>query len=399
VLALAPNGDVCVAGQSGSNAAAMRLGTGGAVVWAREINLVPALSSQLVDAVVDPAGSFVIAIKANQSDPHFNSSLIVALDSSGNTAWSDVPVLHTGAQLVGVPLIARNPLGGVVVAESTQGPSGLASIRLLVTSYDATGIPAWRASFDQAGALDLAHSVAIDALGNAYIAGVTIDVSTGGSLTFVLEFDPRGETRMTYFHVPAGGASAHVQAQGLAILAPGSLVLTAQGDGPGELMIIRLDRTALPYCFGDGTAMACPCGNASTPAAQAGCASSLGLGGRLIDAGASSLANDTLVLQGSDMPNSGALFFQGTAQANGGAGLVFGDGLRCAGGAITRLATKLVASNVAQYPDAGDAPVSVRGSVGAPGLRTYQIWYRNAASFCTSATFNLSNGLLLTWTP
>jgi hypothetical protein len=41
----------------------------------------------------------------------------------------------------------------------------------------------------------------------------------------------------------------------------------------------------------------------------------------------------------------------------------------------------------------------VRGLVAAPGTRTYQVWYRNAAAFCTSSTFNLSNGLQIAWGP
>jgi hypothetical protein len=28
----------------------------------------------------------------------------------------------------------------------------------------------------------------------------------------------------------------------------------------------------------------------------------------------------------------------------------------------------------------------------------YQLWYRNAAAFCTPSTFNLTNGLDVTWT-
>jgi hypothetical protein len=43
--------------------------------------------------------------------------------------------------------------------------------------------------------------------------------------------------------------------------------------------------------------------------------------------------------------------------------------------------------------------VSVRREVLAPGVRTYQVWYRNAASFCTSSTFNLTNGLSIQWEP
>jgi len=30
--------------------------------------------------------------------------------------------------------------------------------------------------------------------------------------------------------------------------------------------------------------------------------------------------------------------------------------------------------------------------------RTYQVWYRNSASFCTSASFNLTNGVRVAWT-
>jgi hypothetical protein len=29
----------------------------------------------------------------------------------------------------------------------------------------------------------------------------------------------------------------------------------------------------------------------------------------------------------------------------------------------------------------------------------YQVWYRNASAFCTPATFNLTNGLRVTWVP
>ena len=39
----------------------------------------------------------------------------------------------------------------------------------------------------------------------------------------------------------------------------------------------------------------------------------------------------------------------------------------------------------------------VRGLVTVPGTRTYQAWYRNSASYCTVSTFNLSNGLEISW--
>ncbi len=152
------------------------------------------------------------------------------------------------------------------------------------------------------------------------------------------------------------------------------------------------------FCFGDGTGGACPCGN--TGAAGNGCANSVfAAGANLAATGMSSLAADTLVLAGSGMPNSFVLYFQGSTNVNGGLGTAFGDGLRCAGGSVVRLGTKLNTAGMSQYPAPGDPSVSVRGLVVAPGTRVYQAWYRNAAAFCTADTFNLSNGMNVTWVP
>ncbi len=172
----------------------------------------------------------------------------------------------------------------------------------------------------------------------------------------------------------------------------GFQIKVAGGGGGGTGMVT-------PYCFGDGTGTACPCGNTSSFGANEGCLNSLGQGGKLGSSGNASLSNDTLQLNGSQMANSSALYFQGTAQQTGGAGAVFGDGLRCAAGAITRLGTKTNAGGASTYPGIGDQSVSQRGVVLGAGMREYQVWYRNAATFCTASTFNLTNGLQVTWVP
>jgi len=151
-----------------------------------------------------------------------------------------------------------------------------------------------------------------------------------------------------------------------------------------------------PYCFGDGSGTACPCANVG--AIGNGCASSVSASGANLSAtGTASISADSVVLTGTNMPNSSALYFQGTTQANGGNGNVFGDGKRCAAGSITRLGTKTNAAGASSYPEGGDLVISIRGTIGAPGTRTYQVWYRNAAAFCTGDTFNLSNGLEIAW--
>jgi hypothetical protein len=158
------------------------------------------------------------------------------------------------------------------------------------------------------------------------------------------------------------------------------------------------ESTITPYCFGDGTGTPCPCGN--TGAQGNGCANSLNpSGANLTGTGSASVSNDSFTLVGSGMPDSSALYFQGTTQVNGGLGNPFGDGLRCAGGSIVRLGTKQNLGGTSSYPELTDLPISLRGGItGGPQTRTYQVWYRNAnASFCTVDTFNLTNALSVLW--
>ncbi|MBL8860577.1 MAG: VCBS repeat-containing protein [Planctomycetes bacterium] len=179
-------------------------------------------------------------------------------------------------------------------------------------------------------------------------------------------------------------------------------------DGDEDLALLGISgavpwrncaRSGTPTCFGDGSASACPCGNASPVGADAGCLHSLGTAGTLRAGGATSLAADSLVLRGALMPNAPALYFQGTSAIDSGLGSVFGDGLRCAGGSVTRLGIATNSGGTSRFPDAGQQAVSLAGGVAVPGERHYQVWYRNAASFCTPAGFNLTNALRVVWRP
>ncbi|MBL8860113.1 MAG: VCBS repeat-containing protein [Planctomycetes bacterium] len=163
--------------------------------------------------------------------------------------------------------------------------------------------------------------------------------------------------------------------------------------------INQLRDEATVFCLGDGSATACPCGNASATADAAGCASSLGVGGRLRKLGTPSISADTLGLFATRVPNGPALFFQGTWAVGVGAGSVFGDGLLCAGGTITRLGVVFAQNQSSLYPRAGiDPQISLQPGLTAGDARTYQAWCRDAElSFCTPEVFNLTNGLAITW--
>ncbi len=167
------------------------------------------------------------------------------------------------------------------------------------------------------------------------------------------------------------------------------------------ITILRNCPRVMGFCAGDGLdaelAAACPCAN--TGAVGRGCAwsaSGAGTGGaRLASTGAPG-AND-LVLAADSMPTGGtSLFFQGSPDP---AGAVFGDGLRCAGSPTVRLRTRQNVAGAAQVPAPGEPPLSTLGGV-APGsgeVRAYQVWFRVAAPFCTSAPFNTTNALRVHW--
>jgi len=155
---------------------------------------------------------------------------------------------------------------------------------------------------------------------------------------------------------------------------------------------------ATPMCFGDGTGTACPCSNHGAPGN--GCASSIQpAGANLTWSGVPSRSADTLVLHGTGMPDAQALYFVGWNAIDSGAGATFGDGLRCAGGITTRVKSVTNVGGSSQVPLTGDPPLHLATSTYPGNARYYQAWYRNAASFCTSATFNLTNAVAVSWGP
>ncbi|MBI5361893.1 MAG: prolyl oligopeptidase family serine peptidase [Planctomycetes bacterium] len=152
------------------------------------------------------------------------------------------------------------------------------------------------------------------------------------------------------------------------------------------------------FCAGDGVdpnvTTPCPCANSG--GLGRGCAHSANPAGALL-ATTGTPNPDTLVLAASGMPATAAcIFLQGDAPTD----VVFGDGVRCAGGTLLRLATRTSAAGASSYPGPGAPSVSTRGQVtpGSGVVRSYQTYFRNAAAaFCPPATFNVTNGARVTW--
>ena len=245
-----------------------------------------------------------------------------------------------------------------------------------------------------------AHALAVFDDGSGLGPALCVPRSTSGVTTSILR---RRDSTWETFATVAGRGNALATFQ----TNPSNRALFVGGlfssiDGVAALHIAAFeacDSTGTLFCLGDGSGTACPCGNASAAVERAGCTNSLGLAASLRTSGLARLTQDTLVLHGASMPDATCLYLQGSQRENGGAGSVFGDGLRCVGGAIVRLGVKTNSAGASSYPEAADPALHVRGSVLAPGGRAYQVWYRNGAAFCTPSAFNLTNGVDVTWEP
>lgn len=120
---------------------------------------------------------------------------------------------------------------------------------------------------------------------------------------------------------------------------------------------------------------------------------STGLGAEMGFQGNTSISSDSLVLTASQLPAEiPGLFFLGTLQVQA----VFGNGFRCAAGAVTRL-FPLSATDASGFVSRA-VDLSSMGIAVSPGDRlNFQFWYRDSAA--GGLGFNLTDGLEIEFCP
>jgi hypothetical protein len=148
------------------------------------------------------------------------------------------------------------------------------------------------------------------------------------------------------------------------------------------------------YCRGDGNGSTlCPCGNNSSN--DGGCSNGSGQGGLLTADGAANVSADSVVLKAENLlPGQPCLFFQGNNAINAGDGTSFGDGLRCAGGAVIRIEVSFPGSNGSAETSLS---IAAKGACNAGDVKRYQSWYRDPQSSPCGSNFNLTNGYEISW--
>jgi len=141
----------------------------------------------------------------------------------------------------------------------------------------------------------------------------------------------------------------------------------------------------------DSALIFCPCSNPGLP--TSGCDLAQGTGGVKLLAPAwtsDGFGGGLATLTGTGFPAATmptAIVIRGTSKEP--FPVPFGDGLRCVGAPVVRLAATFAVAGTSTHP--------VMHGAGS-GFFYYQLWFRNTpAMFCTPDAFNLSNGLELAW--
>jgi len=147
----------------------------------------------------------------------------------------------------------------------------------------------------------------------------------------------------------------------------------------------------VPVCAGDGSLVACPCGNESTDS-ESGCLSATGLGAKITFLGSSSVAADDAQLQISQARvGQTSVLIQGEALV----ALPFRDGILCMGNPTERM-EYVSLDSVGVGTTQGS--IIQQGSIPGPGvIRYYQFWYRDPFLTPCGTGSNLTNGLKVRW--
>jgi hypothetical protein len=157
---------------------------------------------------------------------------------------------------------------------------------------------------------------------------------------------------------------------------------------------------------GSGGTIPCPCANPPSGSGR-GCDNSSATGGAsILAAGDNSLGNPTLAFTTSgEKPTATSILLQGTTSNT--AGIVLGQGVRCATGMLKRLYVKTASGGSITAPSGGDADIPTRSAaLGVPitigQLRTYMVYYRDPIVLggCSAlSTFDATNTAEVIWQP
>ena len=208
----------------------------------------------------------------------------------------------------------------------------------------------------------------------------------GGGIWELFENDGTGSFTSQRVFNATNNASCAVM---LDIDRDGDLDLALTDEIADQVRIEKNGWSGAPYCFGDGSALACPCANPG--GTGEGCRNSTGSGGLLSATGAGSISDDDLAIVASNLPNNqNGLIYAGLNPIQA----PFGDGHRCVAGAIVRFPVR----NAGSGGSFTEANVASNLGLLAGETRRFQAWFRDPMGPCGSG-HNLTHALAVTFAP
>lgn len=139
---------------------------------------------------VDKLGNVYAAGAANRDG--YNEDAVVKYDKNGTLQWT--ATYKGGWVSYGASTIAVDKLGNVYVAGATQGEGeSLADCDYLTIKYDKDGNELWVAKYAGAmGENDFINAMDIDRLGNVFVTGMSYGAGLAGTDIVTIKYDAQG---------------------------------------------------------------------------------------------------------------------------------------------------------------------------------------------------------------
>jgi hypothetical protein len=465
-------GNVYVGGGTvgdGSDGMILKFDAAGQLLWKRTWDgpaLAPYSQDSILEIVMDPNDVPVALIHGVMASNHPDYVVVKYAPSDGSTIWEanwgvsgedaprdmqidssgDIYVTGTGINMTNrfstiklrgtdgqllwqaydsagaddaAAALALDGQGGVYVTGSVDPDGNLSNFNdnIYTVKRDAsTGAFLWSHLYGAncLGCYDVPSDVIVDPAGHVFVAGRTSSPPySADAITLVLDAGTGAETVRGI--VPSGSGQS---AEGGFLRFDSAYNLLDAGETYGlntggiELLLFKYDAlagapTLLCEPGGAGT-IACPCSNPPSGAGR-GCNNSSATGGATLSAaGSASVSADTLAFTASgERPTALSILLQGNLEIP--AGLVYGQGIRCAAGTLKRLYHRNASGGALTLPSSasGDPSVTARSAalgdpIGAGESRWYLVYYRdpNVLGGCpSSSTFNAGPTMRVDWRP
>lgn len=301
--------------------------------------------------------------------------------------WIDGPGSNFGGSNIDLQGVACHEYG-----HSTGMGHSTASGATMRASISGNGSNQRSINGDDSAGIQSSYGVA-DAL-KPTITALSV---TGNQIQITgINYDPTGN-EVWFTQAGAGGNGDPVKVTNVNSNGTQVTVTIPAAAGPGDVLVRKngTGNKALSNAWPSDLQGSSSCLDPSTYCVTS--ANSVGGGALIGYSGTASLSINNLEVSVSGCPpNKPGLFFYGPTQVS----LIFGNGIRCAGGSITRLSTLTTDSLglASEALDLNAAPFNAGSSAAGVGVNhNFQFWYRDPGA--GGAGFNTSEGLSVVYCP